>query len=66
MSCSAVLFNIRVIPFFITGTLKFSNNPAGWSTDWTALNIGSPPEDQYLWELILEVGQRALKRYVRR
>jgi hypothetical protein len=39
------------------------NNPAGWATFSTFLDIGSPPESQYLWELILEVGQKALHNF---
>jgi hypothetical protein len=39
------------------------NNPPGWATFSTFLDIGSPPESQYLWELILEVGQVALHNF---
>jgi hypothetical protein len=38
-------------------------HPAGWATFSTFLDIGSPPEAQYLWELILEVGQKALHNF---
>lgn len=36
--------------------------PAGWTHFWTLFGLGSPPEDQYLWELITEVGQVAMHR----
>ena len=39
------------------------NLPPGWSAYWTLFNLGSPPPDQYLWEMILEVGQVALHRF---
>lgn len=35
-------------------------NPPGWVHYDIPFNIGSPPEDQYLWETILEVAQVAL------
>ena len=44
-------------------TVGYNGNPAGWSTYWTLFNIGSPPESQYLWELILEVAQKALHNF---
>ena len=34
--------------------------PPGWLTYDILLNLGSPPEDQYVWETILEVAQVAL------
>ena len=34
--------------------------PAGWAHFEIVFDLGNPPEDQYLWELILEVGQVAL------
>ncbi|MEO8179842.1 MAG: hypothetical protein ABI895_13500 [Deltaproteobacteria bacterium] len=36
--------------------------PAGWVTYDVPLGLGSPPEDQYAWETILEVAQVALHR----
>jgi hypothetical protein len=44
-------------------TVGYNGNPAGWSTYWTLFNIGSPPESQYVWELILEVAQKALHNF---
>ena len=35
-------------------------NPPGWIDYSIPLNIGSPPEPQYIWETILEVAQVAL------
>jgi len=35
-------------------------NPAGWIQYDVPLNIGSPPDDQYVWETILEIAQVAL------
>lgn len=34
--------------------------PPGWVHYDVLFNLGSPPEDQYLWETVLEVGQVAL------
>lgn len=39
-----------------------SGNPAGWTTFDTFADLGDPPPPQFLWELILEVGQVALHR----
>ena len=39
-----------------------SPNPLGWAQFQTLLNLGAPPPDQYLWELINEVAQVALHR----
>ncbi len=55
-------YNLLFIPS-ATVTVGNGSDRAGWSTYWTLLNIGSPPPDQYLWELILEVGQVALHRF---
>ncbi len=55
-------YNLLLIPS-ATVTVGNGNDPGGWSTYWTLLNIGTPPPDQYLWELILEVGQVALHRF---
>jgi hypothetical protein len=38
------------------------DEPAGWTRFYTTFGLGNPPEDQYLWELISEVGQVALHR----
>ena len=38
-------------------------NPAGWSVFDVLFNIGNPPKDQYLWELIGEVAQVALHQF---
>jgi len=35
-------------------------NPPGWAVFDVLFDIGNPPENQYLWELILEVAQVAL------
>lgn len=35
-------------------------DPAGWVHYSVPLNLGNPPEDQYVWETILEVAQVAL------
>jgi hypothetical protein len=35
-------------------------NPPGWIQYETTWNLGSPPDDQWLWETVLEVGQVAL------
>lgn len=37
-----------------------NGNPPGWTEYSVPLNIGDPPEDQYVWETILEVAQVAL------
>jgi hypothetical protein len=34
-----------------------NGNPLGWIEYFVFLNLGNPPEDQYVWETILEVGQ---------
>jgi hypothetical protein len=39
-------------------------NPPGWTEFFTLFSIGSPPAPQYVWELVNEVGQRALHRVV--
>lgn len=44
-------------------TVGRDGNPPGWATFKTFLGIGNPPQPQYLWELILEVGQRALHNF---
>ena len=41
-------------------SLGQNGNPAGWVSYSVPLNLGSPPEDQYVWETILEVAQVAL------
>lgn len=38
-------------------------DPAGWTRFDVIFNLGNPPKDQYLWELINEVGQVALHHY---
>ena len=35
-------------------------NPAGWAQFDITLDLGDPPEDQYVWELVNEIGQVAL------
>lgn len=40
----------------------YDSDPAGWSTFSVILGLGDPPPPQYIWELILEVGQVALHR----
>lgn len=49
---------------YLLGTAQIEigqgNNPPGWVHYDIPFNIGSPPEDQYLWETILEVAQVAL------
>lgn len=35
-------------------------NPAGWMRVWTLFGLGSPPQPQYVWDMILEVSQRRL------
>ena len=37
--------------------------PTGWTTFDVVFDLGNPPEDQYLWELISEVAQVALHRF---
>ncbi|MEM6292073.1 MAG: hypothetical protein AAGA54_12435 [Myxococcota bacterium] len=37
-----------------------NGNPPGWVEYSVPFNIGSPPEDQFVWETILEVAQVAL------
>jgi hypothetical protein len=46
-----------------TVTLGASNNPAGWTTFETLINLGDPPPPQYIWETISEVGQVALHNF---
>jgi hypothetical protein len=38
----------------------YPNNPPGWSVYDILFDLGNPPKDQYLWELINEVAQVAL------
>ncbi|MEZ4449342.1 MAG: hypothetical protein R3B09_07680 [Nannocystaceae bacterium] len=38
----------------------YPDNPSGWSIFDVLFNIGNPPKDQYVWELINEVAQVAL------
>jgi hypothetical protein len=40
--------------------IGLDGNPLGWVQYAVPFDIGSPPEDQYLWETILEVAQTAL------
>ena len=51
---------------YLLGTAKVEigqdDNPPGWIHYSIPLNIGNPPEDQFLWETILEVAQVALHR----
>ncbi|HEY0136112.1 MAG TPA: hypothetical protein VGB85_18625 [Nannocystis sp.] len=35
-------------------------NPAGWTKFDVTFNLGNPPKDQYVWEMISEVAQVAL------
>ncbi len=37
-----------------------NGNPGGWSDFSVLLDIGNPPADQYVWELVNEVAQRNL------
>jgi len=37
-----------------------NGNPPGWLEYHVFLDLGSPPQDQYLWETVLEVAQVAL------
>ena len=39
---------------------KYPQNPTGWSVFDVFLNLGNPPKDQYVWELLSEVAQVAL------
>jgi len=39
---------------------KHPNNPKGWSVFDVVFNLGNPPKDQYVWELLNEVAQVAL------
>ncbi|MCA9638359.1 MAG: hypothetical protein KC420_20155, partial [Myxococcales bacterium] len=38
----------------------YPDSPPGWSIYDVFLNLGNPPKDQYVWELINEVAQVAL------
>lgn len=38
----------------------YPNNPPGWSVFDVFLNLGNPPKDQFVWELLTEVAQVAL------
>ncbi|HEU4404183.1 MAG TPA: Ig-like domain-containing protein [Polyangiaceae bacterium] len=40
-----------------------NGDPLGWTEFDIIFNLGDPPQDQYLWELINEVAQVALHRY---
>ncbi|HAN31277.1 MAG TPA: hypothetical protein DCQ06_06725 [Myxococcales bacterium] len=35
-------------------------NPAGWLRVWTLFGLGTPPPDQYVWDMILGVSQKRL------
>jgi hypothetical protein len=39
-----------------------NGNPPGWLEYHVFLDLGNPPEDQFLWETVLEVAQVALHR----
>ncbi|MCA9709667.1 MAG: hypothetical protein KDK70_27765 [Myxococcales bacterium] len=39
-----------------------NGNPAGWLQYDVFLDLGNPPQDQFLWETVLEVAQVALHR----
>jgi hypothetical protein len=41
-------------------SLGRNGNPPGWVSYDVPLDIGSPPEDQYVWETVLEVAQVSL------
>jgi len=51
---------------YVLGAARISvgqgGQPAGWTEFYTLFGIGSPPGHQYVWELVNEVGQRALHR----
>jgi hypothetical protein len=51
---------------YVLGAARVSvgqgGQPAGWTEFFTLFGIGSPPPQQYVWELVNEVGQRALHR----
>lgn len=40
-----------------------NGDPAGWTKFDILFNLGNPPKDQYLWELISEVAQVALHNF---
>jgi hypothetical protein len=41
-------------------SVSLGPTPPGWISYGVPLNLGDPPEDQYVWETILEVAQVAL------
>lgn len=51
---------------YLLGTARVelgqNGNPPGWTEYSVPLGIGSPPEDQFVWETILEVAQVALHK----
>ncbi|MFY0541066.1 hypothetical protein [Nannocystis pusilla] len=53
--CYEVLFSCNLGAHVYVGP-----NPPGWALFDIFLNLGNPPKDQYVWELINEVAQIAL------
>ncbi|MBA3550490.1 MAG: hypothetical protein H0T76_28780 [Nannocystis sp.] len=53
--CYEVLFSCA-----LGAEVSIGPNPAGWAIFDVFLNLGNPPKDQYVWELINEVAQVAL------
>ncbi len=53
--CYEVLFSCG-----LGAEVSIGPNPPGWAIFDVFLNLGNPPKDQYVWELINEVAQVAL------
>lgn len=52
-----------ILPCVATVGVGNGAQPAGWMQMDTTLNLGNPPRDQYLWELLGEVAQRNLHNF---
>ncbi len=50
----------EVLSFCATGARITIGPPAGWTKFDVIFNLGNPPKDQYIWEMINEVAQVAL------
>ncbi|TVR00474.1 MAG: hypothetical protein EA398_11250 [Deltaproteobacteria bacterium] len=54
---------IRTIGCQARVTVGDGDDPPGWTRFNVLFNMGNPPRDQYIWELIAEVAQVALHRF---
>lgn len=53
-------YTVLFVLWVATVSIGQDGNPPGWTNFSVVLDIGDPPGDQYVWELLTEVAQRNL------